>query len=188
MKIRPLYIYIALLFIVCAVTILFISRSASTSSNSGKNGIPLEDINNADKVNISEKASQRLAELKKTIDNNPQDTLKMREYANLLGGAHHDQEAAKVFENILVIDPKRIDVMLVLTYIYFTLGNTGKAEEYTNRVLTINKDNPEANYNLGIIELKKGNKAKAKQILNSVIKRFPENIVAGLAKTSLQKL
>ena len=55
-------------------------------------------------------------------------------------------------------------------------------------VLTINKDNPEANYNLGIIELKKGNKAKAKQILNSVIKRFPENIVAGLAKTSLQKL
>jgi TolA-binding protein len=112
----------------------------------------------------------------------------MREYANLLGGANRYKEAAKVFENILAIGPDRIDVMLILTYINYTLGNQGKAEEYTNRVLSMNKDNPEANFNLGILELKKGNKEEAKQILNSVIKRFPDNKVSVYAKTALQKL
>lgn len=183
MKNRTINIY--LLLIVCAATIIFIGRSRYNKSNTANDGARKvrADFHNTDAI-----ISQRLGELKKEIDSNPQDTLKMKEYANMLGGVHRDEEAAKVFENILLIGPKRIDVMLVLSYIYYTLGHTQKAEEYTNRVLTINKDNPEANFNIAIIELKKGNKDKAKQILNSVIKRFPDNRVAEYAKAALQKL
>ena len=186
MKNRLLYIYL-LSFIVCVATIIFIGRRIYHSSISSGNNDRKESINNSED-NAASKKSQKLIDLKKAIESNPQDTLKMREYANLLGAAHHDQEAAKVFEKILAIDPNRIDVMLVLTYINYTLGFTEIAEEYTNRVLSLNKDNPEANFNLGIIELKKGNKEKTKQILNSVIKRFPKNIVAEYAKTALKKL
>jgi tetratricopeptide (TPR) repeat protein len=182
MKHRSLYIYL-LLFFVSVATIIFIDRMINHKSDSANTNSKQDNTNNA-----AARLSRRLAEFKNAIDNNPQDTLKMREYANLLGGAHRDQEAAKVFENILAIGPNRIDVMLILTYIYYTLGNTEKAEEYTNRVLSINKDNPEANFNLGILELKKGDKEKAKQILNSVIKRFPNNNVALYAKSALQKL
>ena len=184
MKKRTINIYL-LLLIVCVATILFIGRNRNHSSNLGsdRSRQAMADIHNIDAKN-----SQRLEELKKEIESNPPDTLKMREYANMLGGVHRDEEAAKVFENILLIGPKRIDVMLVLSYIYYTLGHIQKAEEYTNRVLTINKDNPEANFNIAIIELKKGNKDKAKQILNSVIKRFSDNAVSQYAKSALQKL
>lgn len=182
MKNRSFSIYL-LLFFVSVATIIFIGRTINYKSDSANTYSKHDNANNA-----AAKLSQRLAEFKNAIDSNPQDTLKMREYANLLGGAHRDQEAAKVFENILAIGPNRIDVMLVLTYIYYTLGNTEKAEKYTNRVLSINKDNPEANFNLGILELKKGDKDKAKQILNSVIKRFPDNKVSVYAKSALMKL
>ena len=182
MKHRSLNIYL-LLFFVSVATIIFIGRTINHKSDSESTNSKHDNADNA-----ASKLSQRLAEFKNAIDKNPQDTIKMREYANLLGKAHRDQEAAKVFENILAIGPNRIDVMLILTYIYYTLGNTEKAEEYTNRVLSINKENPEANFNLGIIELKKGNKEKAKQILNSVIKRFPDNKVSVYAKSALQKL
>jgi len=187
MKNRLPYIYL-LSFIVCAVTILFVGWKLNHSSNLSNDGKKIESINKNGMNDAAANISQKLAELKREIDNNPQDTLKMKEYANLLGGVHNDREAAKVFENILLIGPNRIDVMLVLTYIYFTLGNTAQAEEYTHRVLTINKDNPEAIFNLGIIELKKGNKEKAKQILNSVINKFPNNNVALYAKSTLKKL
>lgn len=199
MKIKPLYIYITV-FIVFVVGVIILSNSGTVKKAgpdiSGK--MPNDEIHKGmaapgkgeapSKENVLEHAKQEMAALKADLEKTPDDTVKMKEYAAMLGAGHQPKEAIKLYEKILTKGPKRIDILLSLTFLSFDQGDLANAENYTNKILLINKDNPEANYNLGAIEATKGNKDKAREIWTNVIKRFPNNDVAQLAKSSLQKL
>lgn len=199
MKIKPLYIYLLVFIVFVGAVIFFSGNTKKAEPNSAMNGqMPSDDVHKGLKAkgnneapsanNVMEEAKQKLANLKKEVEANPDDTLKLKEYAVMLGGGHQPEEAIKMFEKILKKGPNRIDIMHALTFLYFNKGDLSKAEEYTNNVLSVDRNNKEANFNLGAIAATKGDKVKAKEIWNSVIKKFPNTDVAKLAQSALESL
>jgi tetratricopeptide (TPR) repeat protein len=200
MKFKPIYIYASLIILVIIFLVVFTQSNNSTSPKvpgdiSGKQ-MPHDEIHKnlqsplsgaPSSNNLNESARHQVEEMKKAIDENPNDTVKLKEYADFLS-AHQPSEAIKYYEKILKINPKREDVLFSLSYIYYNQKNLSKAEEYTSEVLALDKNNLEANYNLGAIAASRGDKEKARQIWNKLISDHPGSEIAQLAKSSLQKL
>lgn len=194
MKLKPIYIYI-IVFAAFIVGIILFSGTEKGNDTSNNN-MPNDDIhqglqNEGDtpsKGNVMESAVLKLEELKKAYEKDPNDTLKIREYADMLTMAHKPQEAIALYHKILKVDSKRIDVLLQLTFLHYNNGDLPLAEETTNTILRIDRNNKLASYNLGAIEAAKGNKAKAKEIWESVIKKFPNTTVANIAEQSIKQL
>ncbi len=193
MKFKPFYIYI-IVFIAFIVGIVLFSTNNSNNDKS-MTKMPEDDIHKSlqnegapSKDNVTESAIKRLNELKKAYDANPSDTLKMREYADMLTMAHKPTEAISLYNKILAVDGKRIDVLLQLTFLHYNNGDFDKAESYTNKILSIDKNNFLADYNLGAIEAAKGNNTKAKLIWQNVIKKYPNENIANIADQSIKQL
>jgi tetratricopeptide (TPR) repeat protein len=195
MKIKPLFIYL-IGFVVFLVAIIFFAlRKEEPKAPEGpmSGQMPNDAIHQGmggmnGMAAMSEAFKKKEAEFAAAFEKNPNDTLKLKEYAHFLGQGHKPAEAIKVLEKILKIDPKRIDVLFDLTYLYDQMGRMADIEVATNKILAIDKNNKEANYNLGIIMEKKGNKEKAKQIWNDLVKKFPNTEIAQLAKNSINRL
>jgi tetratricopeptide (TPR) repeat protein len=126
--------------------------------------------------------------LKEEVEENPKDTLKIREYADFLSAAHQPDEAINYYYNILSVNPKRSDILFSLAYIYFNKKNYDKAEDLVNKVLLYEPDNTEALYNLGAIAASKGDKQKARTQWEKLIKNYPGSNASKLAESSLKKL
>lgn len=197
MKIKPIYIYLSV-FVIFVAAILFFSSGAkkSTALDLKQNQqMPNDDVHNKlksgeepSKSNVMQAAIEKLNALKEDVEKNPKDTSKVREYADMLTMSHKVDDAIKYYDQILKVDPKRIDVLLQLTYVYFTKGDLAKADEYTNTILKINKNNLFALYNVGAIAQAKGDSKKALAAWEDVSKRFPHTEVGKLAANSIQQL
>lgn len=201
MKVRPIYIYL-IVFVVFIVALVVFSDSAKKSekaSNSNiSNQVPDDDIHKGMKSqgngdvpsasNVMKEAIERMNKLKAEVDKNPNDTLKVREYADMLTLAHKPDEAISYYLKILNVDPKRIDIMLQLTYVHFNNGNLDKALEYTNKALQVDKNNLIANYNLGAILNAKGDKRQALQIWKNLASKYPNTDVGHIAKESAKQI
>ncbi len=194
MKLKPVYIYI-IIFVAFIIGIILFS-GAEKENNTTSNNMPNDDIHKGmqseedtpSKGNVMESAVVKLEELKAAYEKNPNDTLKIREYADMLTMAHKPQEAIALYNKILSVDNKRIDVLLQLTFLHYNNGDLPLAEKTTNTILKIDSNNKLASYNLGAIEAAKGNKSKAKEIWESVIKKFPNTTVANIAEQSIKQL
>ena len=145
-------------------------------------------MNNPNIAKISEEVKQKLEALKKDVEANPKDTLKMREYAKLLVVAHQPEEALVYYKKILEKDKSRKDIYFAMTFVYYSTRNLAKAEEVTLQMQKLFPNDPMVNYNVGVIEVNKGNKGKAREIWTKLIKDFPTDKTAELAKNSLKKL
>jgi tetratricopeptide (TPR) repeat protein len=194
MKLKPLYIYLIGFALFIAIIIFFsVQQKQSKTPEEAMTGqMPNDDVHKGmggmggQKMGaLSEAFKKRAADMKAAFDKNPNDTLQMRKYAEFLMEAHKPAESLKLLEQIISKDPKRIDIMLGMTFIYHSQKNLDKAEEITNRILAIDKNNQNASFNLGVIMEDKGNKEKAKQIWNDLIKRFPNTEAAKLSKEAL---
>ena len=139
-------------------------------------------------LNVSEEVKHKLEVMKKDVEANPADTLKIREYADFLAAAHHPEEAIVYYQKILEKDKNRKDIYFGMTFVYYNQGNLAKAEEVTRQMLTLFPDDPMVNYNVGAIEATKGNKEKAREIWTKLIEDYPTDKTAELAKNSLNKL
>ncbi|MBI5809111.1 MAG: tetratricopeptide repeat protein [Ignavibacteriales bacterium] len=201
MKIKPIYIYL-IVFVVFVVALIIFSNSAKKSDIANNpnmsNQMPEDDIHKGMKSqgngdvpsasNVMKEAIEKMNQLKAEVDKNPSDTLKVREYADMLTMAHKPDEAITYYSKILNVDPKRIDVMLQLTYVHFNNGNIDKALEYTNKALQVDKNNLIANYNLGAILNAKGDKRQALQIWKNLAAKYPNTDVGHIAKESAKQL
>jgi tetratricopeptide (TPR) repeat protein len=159
--------------------------------------MPMDDVHkklnngitqNPSSSNVSEEVKHKIDVMKKYVDANPSDTLKMREYADFLTAAHKPDEALLYYQKIIDNDNKREDIYFSMTFIYYTKGNLVKAEEISLKMLQLFPDNPMVNYNIGAIEATKGNKDKAREIWTKLIKDHPGDQTSELAKNSLSKL
>jgi tetratricopeptide (TPR) repeat protein len=194
--------YLYLLLGVGIVVILFIlsNNSEKTQVSAGNienQEMPNDEVHkgmqnpadgNPSKSNVSKEVYQKMDILKKEVEANPNDTIKIREYADFMAAAHRQDEAIKNYEKILSIDPKRNDVLFNLSIIYFTRQDYDNAEKYTNQILKNDKNNAQAMYNLGAIAASKGQKERAMEIWNKLISEHPGDESAELAKSSLEKL
>ncbi len=199
MKIKPLYIYLSLFVIAIAVIIIFDANrnNKGTETQNFHQNMPNDEVHKGmgasgeeapSKSNVRESAMKRMVELKKAVEANPDDTAKVKEYAMMLAMGHQPQKAIELFDGILKKDPKRIDVLLTLSFLYYNQGNLDKAEDCTNKVLSIDKNQKEANFNLGVIAEMKHDKQKAEKIFNDVIKRFPNTDISKQAEEELNNL
>ena len=195
MKIKPIYIYGPL-----AVLVVFTQKNNTSSpvSSNEINGkqMPQDSIHknlqnpltqSPSGNNATDNARHQVEMLKKAIDENPKDTVKLKQYADFLS-AHNPKEAIGYYERILKINPKRTDILFALSYIYYSQGNFNKAEELTNKVLSVDKLNLEAQYNLGAIAASRGDREKARKIWTDLVTKYPNDKISQLAKSSLNKL
>ena len=201
MKLKPIYIYLTI-FVVFIISIVLFSNSTKKSNltdNQQMNGqMPEDDVHknlksqgNGDAPsasNVMKEAIERMNKLKEEVNKNPNDTLKLREYADMLTLAHKPDEAIEYYSKILKFDPKRIDVLLQLTYVHFNKGDLDKALEYTNKALQVDKNNLIANYNLGAVLNAKGDKRQAIIIWKNLAQKYPNTDVGHIAKESAKQL
>lgn len=196
MKIKPLYIYLILFASFVIGVIVFTNISSSNSNDNKTNTIPDDEIHRGmgsdgempSGTNVMEDARKKLEELKLSYEKNPDDTLKIKEYAEMLKFAHQTDKSIELYEKILKKDPNRIDVLLELTFLYFNNGNLDKAEEFTNNILKIDKDHQIGTYNLGAIAASRGDNAKAKSIWQGLAKKYPNSEIALIAQQSIMEL
>ncbi|GBD88621.1 cellulose synthase subunit BcsC [bacterium BMS3Abin03] len=199
MKFKPIYIYGILSVIVVIVLIIASQQSSSvneeTTDVSTNQNTPDDNIHNPSrsgntpgKDNVSESFKQKLQMLKNAVEESPNDTTKIKEYADLLAAAHKKKEAASYYQRILDIDPNRIDIRFSLSFIYYSLSDLTKAEEETKEILRIDPDNVNAQFNMGVIAASRGENEKAKEIWMKIVIEHPNEEVGIKAKKSIGEL
>ncbi|MBP9583274.1 MAG: tetratricopeptide repeat protein [Ignavibacteriaceae bacterium] len=199
MKFKPIYLYGILAAAI--VVILFIvapsGKEEKTNVDITNKQMPNDNVHknmnkgmmdNPSGSNVSEEVKHKIEVMKKDVEANPNDTLKMREYADFLAAAHKSDEALIYYQKILDKDNNRKDVYFGMTFVYYNQGNLAKAEEVTRQMLKLFPDDAMVNYNVGAIEATKGNKEKAREIWTKLIKDFPNDKTSELAKSSIKKL
>ena len=197
MKIKALYIYIGII-IVALVTIIFISNEdekEETVPITETSQIPNDDIHKSfdsgdrpSSSNVTLELKNKMAELDSHISENPDDTVKIREYAELLASAHNEDKAIELYQNILSIDKNRVDILTQLAIIYFNKNDFTKSLEYLSNILVIDPSNVQAKYNLGVVEVRVGDIAAAKKQWEDLLTNHPNTKMSDMAKESLEKL
>ena len=199
MKFKPLYFYGAVFIIVVAILIILSQQSENIENTLNENlntqQMPNDEIHSQlkssetpGKNNVSQEFKHKMAMLQNEVEKNPTDTTKLLEYADLLAAAHKQKEAIEYYQQILSINPNRIDVLFSLSFIYYSLGDLNKSEEETKRILAIDPENNDAKYNLGAIAATKGDKEKARDIWQRLAEKYPEDEIGIKAKNSLERL
>lgn len=199
MKFKPIYLY-GLVIIIAAVTLIIVTQSSdggTKTDNITNKQMPDDNIHknlghgmmqNPSGANVSEEVKQKLDLMKKEVESNPTDTIKIREYADLLAAAHRPDEAISYYERIIQKDKSRKDIYFAIAFVYYNQKDFVKAEEVTREMSRLFPDDAMVNYNLGAIEATKGNKEKAREIWNKLIKDYPNDKTSELAKNSLNRL
>jgi tetratricopeptide (TPR) repeat protein len=100
-------------------------------------------------------------------------------------GMGNNGGAKKIFEGILLEDPKFAPAYCNLGYIYLLDGDVKKGEELINRSLALDPDYDQALINKAQVYLMHNDMAKAKEELKKVLKKDPGNVKA---KDALAKL
>lgn len=199
MKFRPIYLY-GILFIIVILFLVVVSNQPG-SDNTGNNPVshngnipddsihnPLRSGDSPSKKNVSAEFRHRVEMLKKAIEENPNDTTSLREYADLLTAAHMQQESLEYYKRILDFDPNRIDILFSLSFIYYSLGDMKNAGSFTNRIIVIEPENANALYNLGAISATIGDTKKAKEIWTKLARKYPDTGIGKRSKNSVEKL
>ena len=200
MKFKPIYLY-GVVLAAAVVLLIFFSRSKDSNpdpetTNLQNENIPDDDIHNQLKMqesnptkdNVTENFHRRMGELKQAVENNPNDTLKLKEYADFLAAAHKTEEAIRMYDRILKINPKRTDIYFSITLLYYNEKDLQKAEEYNEKVLMYDPTNSMALYNRGALAATRGDKEKARTIWEKIVKDDPDSEVGNLARQSLTRL
>lgn len=188
-----------LLLIVIVAILFFIKPTEKPNISMLKNErqIPNDSIHSIfknpgsispNKENVSPEFKRKLEELRTKSERNPKNIDILKEYADLLASAHKQDEALKIYDRILKINPKHKEVLFTMAYIYYSRQDFTEAEIFTNKILALDSKDHQALYNLGAINAAKGNKSKAKEIWENLIKNQPHTSSAELAKTSILKL
>ena len=200
LKLSPVIIYPAIMVVAAVIIIVFSSDLTSEKKNEQVGPITTETLPNDDihknmgketppsKDNVITGVKKRMEDLKVEVEKNPNDTAKVRQYADFLAEGHGQAEAIKYYEMILKKDPKRVDILQSLGYIFYIQQDLNKAEAYIAKAYSLDKTNFQAFFNLGAIAATKGDNEKAKKIWKEIIAKHPNEEVAKLAQEGLRQL
>lgn len=197
MKIKVVYIYIFLIVAAVAALVIFNTDSKKLPVEQVESqNMPNDDIHKGltdggtppSRENLSPEYMNLMKEMKTKYEKNPNDTAAILQYADFLTASHRPDEALPLYQKILDKNPRRLDVLFALTFIYFNKKEHQKAEEVTNRILSYDRDNLQAKYNLGAIAANKGDFKSAKDIWEGLIKNYPESDITVKAKQQLARL
>ena len=199
-NIKPIYIY-GIGVILSALVFIFLSQNDETNATRDAIGsvnrqMPHDNIHNGltnpaqlpNQSNVSKDVMQHMQMLKQAAESDPRDTAKLKAYADFLSAAHQSDEALVYYNKILSMYPKRIDVLFSVAYLNYIKRNFAEAEKDLKKVISYDRNNLQAYYNLGAIAASEGDKEKAKEIWNNLIKEHPTAQIAATAKKSLSEI
>ena len=202
MKLKPLYLYGTVAVVAAFILVFYLFQDntvkpVNASSDIMNKEMPKDEIHKGlqnsnteapSSGNVMNKVKHEMAMLKKAVEKNPNDTLSVRQYADFLAVAHQKDEAIKYYKEILQKYPDRTDIKFSMSYAYFVNHDFENAEKMMNDVIQKDNKNVAAYYNLGVIAASKGNKQKAKEAWQKLIKINPGCREADLANSALKKL
>jgi len=201
MKFKPVYLYGLITIIAITIFIVVIINESSNTVQSpmmmNNEQMPDDDVhkqlmnqgdNSPGKENVSAEYKRKMAELENAVNENPSDTIALRQYADYLTASHKMNEAIPYYNKIIEINPRRADIRFSLAIIYFNKQDFAKCKEENEMVLSFDPQNQMALYNLGAIAATQGKIADAKEYWNKVVSIDSESETASLAKESLSKL
>jgi len=201
MKFKPIYLYGIIASV--AITILIIvsindnSTSGEAPTKTNNEQMPDDDVHkqlmnqgsdSPGRQNVSEEYKQKLTELEAQVNENPSDTLALRQYADYLAASHKMKEAIPYYQKILKINPKRPDIYFSLAIIYYNEQDFKKCREVNETVISFEPQNQMALYNLGAVAATQGKKEEAREYWNKVISIDAETETAKLAQESISRL
>lgn len=198
MKIKPLYMY-GVIFVIIIAAIVFTSTGNSekmteVSTPNSEMGMPNDSIHSGmgegapSKSNVKADFWTKLEEAKAEFDANPKDTSAMKSYALLLGMSHQTEKALELYEKILAVNPNRVDILLAEGLAYFNSQNYQMAEAVTMKIIALDKNNIEAQYNLGVIKVSKGDKEGARKVWKTLSEKHPDHEIGKLALSSIERI
>ncbi|MCK9279845.1 MAG: tetratricopeptide repeat protein [Melioribacteraceae bacterium] len=196
MKLKPIYIYSIVIIIAVVVIAMFSSNifesenPAGTSDSQMPNDATHQSMRGKmpSGENVDQTAMQKLQQLEKEVEANPNDTLKMKKLSTYYAIGHQKEKAITLLEKVLAKGPDRLDILQGLTYLEYMQKNFSKAEFYNNKVYKLTNGSLESQLNIAVIEEGKGNTDKAKNLYQSLIKKNPNTEVAKMAQSSLDRL
>lgn len=199
MKLKPTYIYPAVILIIIAV-LFFTSKSDNPEGNfpqSSQQAMPDDDIHKGmgqmsgdqpGKGNVKSEVYEQMEAMKKKIEASPSDTSTMFEYADLLYAAHRQAEAQTYYEKILALDANRTDVLTKLTAIYYNKQDFQAAKEVNDKIISLDPNDLFAKYNKGAIAVSLGDRETARKEWTNLVDKFPNSEAGITAKSALQRL
>ena len=193
MKLKPIYIYVALI-IVALVTLITISSNNDVANSNETVG---DEINSSminkgnmepSSANINPKIIEQMKELESYVNSNISDTAKVKEYADMLMAAHNKDKAIEYYKKILDVSADRTDILKILAINDFNDGDYRASRARIVQILSLEPNNPETLYNMGVIETKMGNIEAAREQWENLLKFHPNTKMSEIAKQSLAKL
>lgn len=190
MKFQIKYLYLFLgLFVVGMIAYFLVAREAEKKNTAQ---MPDDEIHRGlrdrQSMQMDKELLVKIDSLKQIVNQNPKDTIALNHLGFFLMQAHKFDEAEIYFENLLKINPDRLDVLNVLAEMNFNLQKFEKSENYLKRIIKLEKDNEVAQYNLGVVYVMQGRKDEAKKVWTELIKKNPDSELGKMAKESLQGL
>ena len=198
-KFTPKRDYPILALVLIAVLVILVVTNNKTKDQPAKpvtGAMPQDEVHKGltdatgapSKANVSPEFMRQLEMLQKAVEDNPADTLKLREYADFLAQAHKIDEAVGFYEKILRKYPKRTDLLFSMAYFYYVNQNFEKVDGYLHRILKVEPDNSDAKFDLGQLYAAQGKFADAKKIWLEIITKQPNSPNAEKAKQSLAQI
>jgi len=190
MKFQIKYLYLFLgLFVVGMIAYFLVAREAEKKNTAQ---MPDDEIHRGlrdrQSMQMDKELLVKIDSLKQIVNQNPKDTIALNHLGFFLMQAHKFDEAEIYFENLLKINPDRLDVLNVLAEMNFNLQKFEKSENYLKRIIKLEKNNEVAQYNLGVVYVMQGRKDEAKKVWTELIKKNPDSELGKMAKESLQGL
>lgn len=190
MKFQIKYLYLFLGLLAVGMIAYFLVAREAEKKNTAQ--MPDDEIHRGlrdrQSMQMDKELLVKIDSLKQIVNQNPKDTIALNHLGFFLMQAHKFDEAEIYFENLLKINPDRLDVLNVLAEMNFNLQKFEKSENYLKRIIKLEKDNEVAQYNLGVVYVMQGRKDEAKKVWTELIKRNPDSELGKMAKESLQGL
>lgn len=188
------YPILAVILIGILVALVILSNRPATKNTISD--VPNDDIhkglsgegNKPSTANVSPQFIEKLNGMRKDAALHPDDTLKIRELADLLGQAHQIDEATVYYEKILRKFPQRTDILVSMAYLRFTRKEYDKSAEYLNRILKIHPDDTDAKFNLGALAAQQGKVDEARKWWSDIVKKHPGTEIGLHAQEALSQL
>ncbi len=188
MDLKKLYLLIGLAVVIVVVIILLLPGEGKQEGAAMPDGHPDISGMSPSKDNVRQDIVQRIRDLRKKVEAQAaDDTTDLREFA-MLTSAHKPEEAVIYFERILRKDPKNVDILTELSVCQANMGNMTDALKTTEKVLGIDPNYTPAMFNFGMLHAMNGEKDKARQAWDNLIRKFPDSEDAKRAKDALGQL
>ncbi len=166
----------------------FSNNSVENSEVSQGSGAQMKNGVAPSKENLSPNYTSELTKYKSAFEKNPNDTLAIREYADFLAASHKPIPAKELYNKILKLNPKRIDILYVLAAIAIDEKDFTSAYANLQKVHKYAPGNIEALFDLGGVSTELGKNDEAKKYFEEVISKNPGSELAVESAKMLKKL